>query len=282
MVESIIFQKKRIIVIGDLHADWPKTKEIFVRLKLIDNNNKWIAEPRDTIVVQMGDQVDGGGRNGNSVHGELNVIHFFDFLHEQAKMYNGGVYSLIGNHELMNFLGDYRYTSPKDMYNKNKLFTPGSLFANKISNNRNIILKIGDYLFIHAGILPKHLNRNICLNSNQFICGINDLMRQLLNKQISHNDPRIKKYFTDPDSLLWTRDLGGENVNCKDVEAVTTCLNLKSIIVGHSIQPNGINSKCNGKLWRVDVGLSNTFGANPMSVLEICPDRNPIFKIINL
>ena len=55
----------RIIVIGDLHGDWKITKEIFLKAKLIDINFKWIAEPKNTIVVQVGDIVDRGGRPSN-------------------------------------------------------------------------------------------------------------------------------------------------------------------------------------------------------------------------
>ena len=40
---NVLSQKERIVVIGDFHADWEKTKKIFVKLKLIDNNSKWIA-----------------------------------------------------------------------------------------------------------------------------------------------------------------------------------------------------------------------------------------------
>ena len=35
---------------------------LFRNLKLIDNQNNWIAFPKNTFVVQLGDQLDGGGR----------------------------------------------------------------------------------------------------------------------------------------------------------------------------------------------------------------------------
>ena len=62
ITSGIIPEKKRILVIGDLHADFKKTKEIFIKLNIIDRYENWSAIPKDTIIVQLGDQLDGGGR----------------------------------------------------------------------------------------------------------------------------------------------------------------------------------------------------------------------------
>ena len=44
------------------------------------------------------------------------------------------------------------------------------------------------------------------------------------------------------------------------------------MIVGHTVQDN-INSQCDNKLWRVDVGISGIFNTNNMEVLEILDDK---------
>ena len=62
---AILDKKDRIIIIGDLHADYNKTIDLFKSLELIKEiNNKfiWNAKPSNTVVVQLGDQLDGGGR----------------------------------------------------------------------------------------------------------------------------------------------------------------------------------------------------------------------------
>ena len=78
---GIIPAKKRIIVIGDLHADFIKTEQLFIKLKLIDSSENWIAQPPETTVVQLGDQLDGGGRGDGESFGELNLINFMEDLH---------------------------------------------------------------------------------------------------------------------------------------------------------------------------------------------------------
>ena len=65
-LSHILPKTKRIIVIGDLHADFQKTKFLFKKFNLIDDNDKWIAQPKNTHVVQLGDQLDGKSRSFNS------------------------------------------------------------------------------------------------------------------------------------------------------------------------------------------------------------------------
>ena len=164
--QDIIEAKKRIIVIGDLHADFAKIFKIFVDLKLIDVNKRWIAEPKDTVVVQVGDQLDGGARGmSNDASGENNILDLMEHIHDQAIVYDGGVYSLLGNHELMNVSGNFSYASKKDIEtdggeeNRKKLYKPGGELANRLSCTRNVVLKVGSFLFAHAGVLPEMISK---------------------------------------------------------------------------------------------------------------------------
>ena len=261
--KSILDSKKRIIVIGDIHADWEITKKIFLRLRLIDLNDKWIAIPKNTIVVQLGDQLDGKARLGSDAYGEIKILDFLDFIDEQAKFYGGGVYSLIGYHEIMNVQCNFNYVSNLDYTNNRCIkFQPGGSLSKRLACTRNTILKVGDFIFVHAGILPNHI-KNI---KGNFIEKINTEMRKyLLTGKI---DPEIENLlFKDKDSLLWTRKYDNKDI-CKNISDVTNFFKVKSIIVGHSVQ-NEITSMCDKKIWKVDVGLSKSMGNNNIQVLEI-------------
>ena len=266
--------KNRILVIGDLHADFNKTKEIFINFNLIDVNENWIASPKDTVVVQLGDQLDGGGRGDDESFGELDLINFMDRVHLKAEIDGGGVFSLIGNHEIMNLLGDFRYASTKDIQlqggiqKRHQLFSPGSDIFNKMSCTRNVILKIGDFIFVHAGILPEHINPD---EKSHFITKLNTLMRLYLQGKKTWQDEDIQKYFLDKKGVIWNRNYGDETLSkktCSSLETVNKLLNVGHMVVGHTVQDN-INSKCDDKLWRVDVGISEAFGTSNMEILEI-------------
>lgn len=44
------------------------------------------------------------------------------------------------------------------------------------------------------------------------------------------------------------------------------------MVVGHTIQTRGINSACESRVVRVDVGMSHGCGDGPVEVLEVLKD----------
>jgi hypothetical protein len=137
-----------------------------------------------------------------------------------------------------------------------------------MSCTRNVVLQVGDFIFVHAGILPEHINPN---EKETFIKKINTLMRLYLQGKKDWDDPEIQKYFLDTDGVIWNRKYGNKelsNDTCENINKVTKLLNVGHMVIGHTVQDN-INSKCDNKLWRVDVGLSSAFDTGNMEILEI-------------
>lgn len=270
---------ERIIVIGDLHGDWKVTKEIFLKSKLIDMNFKWIAEPKNTIVVQVGDIVDRGGRPDTigDECSELKIMDFLDECHSKAKLYGGGVYCILGNHEIMNVVGNFSYSTPMSIQcfggveERKEKFRPGGVIARRFACTRNVVLKVGDFLFVHAGIMPKHLTKDIKQ--------INDEMRDYLNSPGAKYSKEFSDYFLAFEGILWNRQLAIGNPDCNALQKVLNHFKVGSMIVGHTVQEQGINSKCDRKIWKVDTGMSEAFGTNgKIQVLEILNNGKPSSK----
>lgn len=252
---------KRIIAIGDIHGDWKALIKCFSIAKLIDKQLNWAAQPLSTIVIQLGDQVDRGGRDC-SIKDEASEVKIFDLLdklHSQAQKFEGGVYSLIGNHEIMNTLGDMRFTTKMSqqyfgdsIYDRIDAFKPGGSIALRFACTRNVIMKIGSFLFVHGGILPQHLGLSLEK--------INQIMRQYLIGDLKNNNKKyFDEYFLNRDSLLWTRKLAGSRPNCQQLNLTLNKLNVNGLIVGHTPQIQGISSSCQSKIWKVDTGMSGAF-----------------------
>ena len=96
-------QPQRIIAVGDLHGDYSAWLDIARDARLIDANGHWAGGK--TTLVQMGDILD---RAPDS----LKIVRSLQQLQKEAPRAGGKVVVVLGNHEAMNLLGDFRYTTP--------------------------------------------------------------------------------------------------------------------------------------------------------------------------
>lgn len=272
---SILPAVRRMVVIGDIHGDWDATIQGLETAGIINSDLHWAAQPSSTHVIQIGDIVDRGGR-GVSIGDEASERKIFDFLeklHQEAQQVGGGVYLIMGNHELMNVMGDMRYNSPLSqndfggtVADRIDAFRPGGRMARQMACSMNVLMKIGSFLFVHGGILPQHCHLSI----NK----INQVMREYLLGNMSRNPP---KYFDElymrNQGLLWSRQLAGEQVDCQLLDKPLQTYRANHIVIGHTPQAEGINSRCDSRLWRVDVGMSKALGQmNSSQILEIWDD----------
>ncbi len=126
---NILPKVDRIIVIGDIHGDMYILLDCLKIAKVIENNIKWTGDYNsikwiggETVIVQVGDQIDSCRYDGinicnnpnnyeNDEPNDLNILFFMTQLHNKAQKDGGAIYSLIGNHELMNVKGDLSYVS---------------------------------------------------------------------------------------------------------------------------------------------------------------------------
>jgi hypothetical protein len=94
-----------VVAIGDVHGDFDDFTTILQRTGLIDKQNHW-AGGRATF-VQLGDLIDRGPK-------PREVMDLMMALEKEAPNAGGRVVSLLGNHEVMNIMGDLRYVTPEN------------------------------------------------------------------------------------------------------------------------------------------------------------------------
>ena len=258
--------QERIVVIGDIHGDFEALLMAMYKAKCMDIKGNWIGGK--TYVVQMGDFLDRGGRNVSidteDENEEIYIIQFLNEMDKKAKEKGGRVLCLLGNHEIMNIVGDLRYTTQNTNNgfggedNRKKLFSPGGKLAKLLACQTYSIIRIADWVFVHAGLLPKHISE--LDNQNEFIPYVNKLVKDILNGTI--NIDNLNEYqrnlLMSEEGIFWTRIL---NDDCQRVNKTVELLKLDNggIIVGHSIKDK-VCSKCEDKLWFSDVGMSKAFG----------------------
>ena len=283
---NILPATRRIIVIGDIHGDFAELINCLVLAGLINSQHNWIGG--DTVVVQVGDQIDSCRPNiNNDCHRQhlegdkaedIKILKFMTNLHNEAIKFNGAIYSLVGNHEIMNSSNDMRYVSYKnvmefadnnipnenDRFNdglkkRNQQFAPGNELANFIACTRMIALVIGSNLFVHAGIVKQ-------IADNYQIEDLNIILGLFLFNELD-NPKYFKDIFTDYEiSPIWTRIIGFKPKNLSNQECsklmnpLKKTYNVGRLFVGHTPQiEHGLNSICDGAIQFADNGVSRAF-----------------------
>ncbi|HLW78403.1 MAG TPA: metallophosphoesterase, partial [Terriglobia bacterium] len=96
---------QRIVAIADVHGAYQEFSGILQRMGLIDAGHKWAGGA--TIFVQCGDIPDRGAETRKA-------LDLLMELEREAPAQGGKVIPLLGNHEVMQMMGDLRYTTPAD------------------------------------------------------------------------------------------------------------------------------------------------------------------------
>jgi Calcineurin-like phosphoesterase len=97
---------ERIVAIADIHGGHSQFVSILKAAGLIDGRERWTGAK--THFVQTGDVLD----RGNDSRKSMDLLRK---LEEAAAKAGGRVHALLGNHEVMRMLGDFRYVSPGEL-----------------------------------------------------------------------------------------------------------------------------------------------------------------------
>lgn len=93
---------ERIVAIGDIHGAFDQFVAILRAAGLLDNRNRWIG--KRAVLVQVGDVLDRGPDSRKA-------MDLLRKLERDAQRAGGRVVALLGNHELMRLVSDWRYVS---------------------------------------------------------------------------------------------------------------------------------------------------------------------------
>jgi hypothetical protein len=270
----------RLVAVGDLHGDVRALRAALVLAGAIDAEARFIG--KDLTVVQTGDQIDRGDA-------DREVLDLLEKLEPEAKAAGCSLHVLNGNHELMNAQLDFRYVSergftsfaelaasapasaarlPAEQRGRAAAFAPGGSYAQKLARHPTVAM-VGDTLFAHGGVLPAHVDYGLSR--------INAEVSDFLAGKRSGLPP----IMLAEDAPTWVRLYGAPEVDaeaCQVLGRVLQQLGAKRLVVGHTIQKQGISSACQDRLFRIDVGLSAYYGDRPPEVLEITAAGAKVLK----
>ncbi|PIA33210.1 hypothetical protein AQUCO_04200158v1 [Aquilegia coerulea] len=288
----------RLVAIGDLHGDLDKSKQAFKIAGLIHPlTDRWIGG--NTTVVQIGDVFDRGDD-------ELKILYFLEKLKREALRSGGSIITMIGNHEIMNIDGDFRYITPSGLQEFKAWadwFQIGISMKNLCGGSvENNIFQGIPFTFprirkeFHDGMRARIAalrpngpisTRFLSGNPTALVVGDSVFVHGgLLQDHVSYGLERINEEVRDwinglkgrlsphfvrgRNSVVWLRKFSDQVCDCSTLQHVlATIPGAKRMIMGHTIQEMGINGVCDNQAIRIDVGMSKGCGNGLPEVLEI-------------
>lgn len=215
----------KMLVISDIEGNFKGFKSILIGNKIIDKKFNWTFGNNHLVLV--GDFFDRG----------LNVtecLWLIYKLEKEAEQQGGKIHFILGNHEMMNLKGQLRYI--RDKYRENadtlqldyKKWYANNSELGKWLRTKNGVEKIGDYLFVHAGI-SKDFPEKYSLKD------INDNIRISIDKNFEKNEERRDDIFIGNKGPLWYRGISAKDENQNDIEKTLANYKASKMIIGHTI-----------------------------------------------
>ena len=247
---------ENLVAISDIEGNFNAFSSFLKNNGIVDSNFNWTFGNGHLVLV--GDFVD----RGNNVTQVLWLIYK---LEEQAEKKGGKVHFILGNHEIMNFQGNGGYNqekyikvaqeiSKKEEWEKAIQF----MFSNQTElgswmRKKNVIEKIGDYIFVHAGLNPEIMDYNVNINQ------INKITRENWDEDFYSNPGNNIKanFLIGRKSPFWYRGLVTdykyyEKIKESELDKILEYYNSKKIVVGHTVVRN-VSTDFNGKVIRIDI-----------------------------
>ncbi len=260
----------RIVAVGDVHGDVEAFKEALRMAKVIDAKGRWVGGK--THLVQTGDVPDRGDRTREA-------FELLMRLEKEASAAGGRVHAMLGNHEVMNMIGDLRYVTPGELDSFADLDPEPDASKRTGSNGHRAayglqgrygrwlrthpaVIRINDTLFVHGGVssdLPFRTLKDI-----------NHWVRMDL-----FPDENGARGGRNPQGPLWYRGFyfGEEGGGSSAIQRVLERFGARRMVMGHTTQPEGkIHTRYGGQAVFIDTGIS-TYAGRRVSALEIRGDK---------
>ena len=281
---------ERIVAVGDVHGDYGQFVTVLRQAGVIDRRARWAGGR--THLVQTGDVVDRGPDSRK-------VMELLMALAPQALKAGGRVHALVGNHEVMNVLGDLRYVSPgeyeafrgpnsrqlqerawtvlsdstrrKDSAYRTQWFAehPQGWVEQRLAFEGN-----GRYAsWIRGNDAVVKIDDYLFLHGgigpayvDSTIAALNAGVRRALR---ADSAPPAGNIAEDPEGPLWYRGLatGDEAQLSAHVDSVLKKFGVAHVVVGHTVTIGTIFPRFGGRVIMIDVGLSAAYGGPPACLI---------------
>jgi hypothetical protein len=236
----------RIFALSDIEGEFENFRDLLIAGGVMDSLYHWTFATGHLVIC--GDLFD----RGMDVFPELWLLYK---LEDEAKPAGGYVHTILGNHDIMNLSGDFRYVQPKYIEHAKAM---GLNYKDLLSKStelgqwlrsKNIIERVGNNLCLHGGISPLVLSKQVRLADINTRCRPYYENSDILDSMRSY----LSVYFGD-EAPFWYRGYFREpRATTGMIDSTLSFFDCYRIIVGHTITNSNIASYYNGRVIGIDV-----------------------------
>lgn len=243
----------RFLAVSDIHGEYDALVTFLQGAGVIDSAGSWRWGKGHLVV--LGDMMD----RGDEV---TELLWFLYRLEREAARAGGHVHVTLGNHEMMVMRSDLRYVNEK--YTAGIARYMGIRYADLFGpdmelgrwlRSKPIVLRINDVLFVHGGIAPELVVRNLgvatlntafraSLDLSSVTVAFSDTARLLLG---SSGPLWYRGYFTARNGLY-------PEATIEELDAILNYYRAKVVVVGHT-EIGQVARLREGRVIAIDVDL---------------------------
>ncbi len=237
----------KILALSDIHGRFDRMLELLKAHGVVDDRLRWTFGHGHLVI--LGDVMDRGP-------GVTESLWFLKALEGAARKEGGWVHVLLGNHETMVASGDLRYLHRKyagkipGLPSQPELYGPESELGRWL-RSLPVLLKLGDFLFVHGGISPELLASGLDLQR------INACFRSAFGLRARQAEGEVA-LLLGSSGPVWYRGLlapgGRPSSTEEEVDQVLARFQVKALVVGHTSLEH-VTAFHEGKVFGIDAGI---------------------------
>ncbi len=248
---QVIDDVSKIFTVSDIHGEYDHLVDILTNGGVIDRELRWSWGDGHLVIV--GDVFDRGAK-------VTECLWLIYRLESEARENGGAVHYLMGNHELMALRGDKRYVNDrylKGIVKKTRikyedLYGPDTELGRWV-RSKHTVIKINDIVFVHGGLSPFVMHRNLDLER------INETIRSsidLRSSQLAFDE--LSRFLLRNKGPFWYRgyhyEMEGDYpmVLSEEIDSLLSFYGAGRIVVGHT-EVDSVMSVWNKRIIGIDI-----------------------------
>jgi len=238
----------RLLVVSDIEGDFKTFCNVLFRGGAINEHLQWTFGDGHLVIL---------GNCFNSDRRAIEYLWFIYSLEEKARRKGGYVHFILGNNEIINLNGNWRYEHPNYAKAAPSSANPSTALYDANSElwrwlrTKNIMEKVGSILFAHGGVGTDVIQTGLSLTA------LNNLARPYyMAAGSAFENPVLQMLLSSEQAPFQYRGYYQQEIPEKEIDRVLRYFKVQTIVTGHTMVGQ-VSSFYNGKVVNVSTDHAN-------------------------